>query len=315
VGWIIVFRCLVAMTIPNRPAPRWSAEVSAMRALRRALSITACLVAIAGCGASKEKQARCRAQADELGRMLATAERHDYSVSSELRATLAMRGDLPRHPEVFDRPTIYVQQTGYRIHDDSFPDVRALVERLKDIRRHDRDPRVLVLAIDARTPWPQVVELVRVAATEGFSSPAFVFAAPVPPDPPRAPIDDEIDKTLAAGSPGGLGNILRRTLAGCSAATRVYDDMMSEYAKTTLVNESLLVNGIPPALVECGCDVDVANVRAVLWRILHSTNATREVRFDADAPKRQIALPAQATWQDAAPLFVSSLTNAELVVK
>jgi hypothetical protein len=76
-----------------------------------------------------------------------------------------------------------------------------------------------------------------------------------------------------------------------------------------------LIAGVAPALVECGCSVDMPNLRSALWRLLAVAPVVQVIAFDATTRSETLTLPGSTTWADAAARLPPTTKGMQLVVE
>lgn len=288
---------------------------------------TVLLLALAACGSGKSKE-ECRAEAAAMKALFAGANLEAPGVSLDPRMKLVQRSDLAARPTY--APEIGVQANEIRFEravSSTLDDLHARlavtflknaehIEAFYRNRPNPPDARTINLVVDEATSWGTVVDVVSTARRAGFTRPSFVFVLPsTGTPPPRAPIDDEIDK-LVAGPPDNVATsfaeMVSQEVKRCPAATKVFGAVGGVEADN---KAEYIAEAIPEALVECDCNVDLPNLRAVLWRVMVTPNPPRVLALDPDAPAETIKLPASTTWKDAAKRFTPALKNADLVVE
>ncbi len=285
------------------------------------------LLALTACGSGKSKET-CRAEAAAMKTLFAEANLEPPGIWIDAKMHLVQRSDIsaaPAYaPEIdvraneiqFERQVITkLDDLGARL-EASFREGADEIERSGLKRRpNPPDERNINLVFDASTPWQTVVGVVGAARRAGFTRPSFVFGLPTKGSPPpRAPIDDDIDKLL--DEPAGtvatkFAEMVSKEVKGCPAAIKVFGAVGAEASDN---KAAYFAEAIPDALVECNCNVDIPNLRSLLWRIMATPNPPRVLAFDPDAPAEPIALPASTSWKDAAMHFTPTLKNADLRV-
>lgn len=283
------------------------------------------LSTVGACGTSPEE---CRTYANDLGALLLRAAEEPPSLFS-LPDDLALveRTDLPRQDDPYAKAievTEAVTRFGYDVLDQPQLAKALADEWMKRARElelypsrpgHPIDPGLVYFVIDARAPWPKVVEAFDAATYAGMTSIAIAFHAPQPLKlPPRAPIDDKLDEILLA--PAGsraheISKIIEQQIRSCpsirvavsAAVAGDYDDKATQLAKV-----------VPDALIHCACRVNMPDLRSTLFRLLYIPRPVRTLHFDPAQPAAAIALPATATWSDAARMLTPTTRNAQFSV-
>ena len=284
------------------------------------------MVALAACGKSK---AECRTEAESFGKLLAAADLSQSVLQVDDTMDLVERTDL-RPYELHEAPVVYLdaKQTRYQgklianvgelgeLLAAAHASIVEMIESGKVPRRNPPDPRRLIFAIDAATPWSSVVATVDVAAKAGMTAPEFVFDLPVTwKAPPRAPIDTELDK-IVDDKEGGMATrfaeITKRLVQRCPSVVRIFGEVSAvEGGNKT----EYIARALPKALIDCDCNVDMPDFRATIWRIMANPRPMRVLAFDPDAPAKSIAAPGAKPWREVAPTLAPDVGNAKLVVE
>lgn len=281
-------------------------------------------VLTSGCGKSAKE---CRTEAEALGKLLAEADTEPSLLQVPANVVLPSRTDLPRR-ELSYAPAVNLTATAITYQGQQLAGPEDLRERLAAARANVEDdiargrfhgerphPELVYFLIDEATPWLRVVDTVKVAGEAGMRAPAFVFATPITSKPPpRAPIDDKLDAIIASEDASNkaieLARIMSTEVEDCPALMKAFGAVASEESKS---KAQVLIEAIPPALIDCGCNVHMANFRSAMWRVLANPNPTRVVAFDPAAVRQTIALPAGTLWREASKRFTAELKFAELV--
>lgn len=282
------------------------------------------LLVLAGC--NKLSADECKREAAAIQTLLRSADTEPQLLYVDDKMQLVERTDLPA-TRVPSAPVVILDEQGVTYQGERIPgDLRARLtaaraQIVEDIeagrtpRRDPPDPALVYFQIDKRTRWPRVVEAWQAARDAGMTSPGFVFGVPMTvTPPPRAPIDTELDalgNSDAANKATELANIISKQVEGCPAMIRAFGSIGAEDGGS---KAKRLIDDLGPALVECKCNVDIPNFRSAMWRALANTKPTRVLRFDPAATPDPIALPATATWADAAAKLAPQTKNAELRV-
>lgn len=284
------------------------------------LMLTACS------GSSGKPAAQCRREAEALVTSLRAVDSGPASLwvppDVELVARPELSKDLPANA-----PTLVLGVGALRLQ--GLPvEAYELRERLLALRAQALDaaarhperagptPDTVVLVIDRRARWSRIVDVWQIARAAGLRAPVLVFGAPVTvTPPPRAPIDDALDAILRSDSgqrATELAALVKREVEPCPALVRLFGAIASD---TSTSKSKTLLDGMAPALIECRCRVNLANLHSVFWHILADTHPVTTLALAPTAPTTVIALPATATWADAAARFTPGLGNAELRVE
>jgi hypothetical protein len=285
-------------------------------------------VAIAGCGKGKSKD-ECRAEATAVGDLLVEAAKEPAGplvVRDEVQ--LVKRTDLPPRPNLARAPVVTLTPATILVDDKPATDVAALRVQLTDAglqlaadRRstadrgaHDRERMRVYFMIDPATRWDRVVTIVDEAAAAGYSWPIFVFEQPpalMPP--PRSPIDDKLDailKTEPNNRASEVARLASKLVEKCSPLAEEFGRVTGDPGE----NKALTISrAVKPALIACNCDVNIPELRSVLFRVLFVPRPLRVVMFDNDATAVPIQLAPDATWAEASKRFTPTLKNADLL--
>jgi hypothetical protein len=280
----------------------------------------------AGCGKSASE---CRTEAEAIGALLRSVDTAPSAFWIEQDMHLVIREDLPDH-QVRLAPVVNVTANRFGYQGQGFDSAAELGERLTAAHASiaeqiaagrvpqgdPPDPALVFLVIDEAAPWSRVVDAVRAAEQAGMTAPGFVFGAPFTlTPPPRAPIDTKID--AIANSDGSVkairfAELLQQQSQSCPSLMKKFGEVASSDGPD---KAEFLIEAIGPALVECRCDVNMANIRSLFWRLLVNPNPTRVLQFSTGAPKDTIAAPAAMTWKDASKKLRADLSNATLVAE
>lgn len=295
----------------------------------RYYGLAAAVVVVCACGSgSSSRDARCRAEAEELEGFLTTMD-HDVNLFFTDDLRLVTRGDVPRM-ELPRASTVSVDAEKIVLDGEYIGDRAELAERLAAARAHIANavsmgylPRheaavakQIYLVIDEAVAWETVVWVAEAVHEAGFDAPLFVFARPpATPPPPRTWVDDEIDR--AADTDGTDASA--RAMAVARTSEKVIEScepLIEMSGKVAMVEDKaeFIIRSVRPALVECGCKVDLAALRSLLWRLLGNEQPTTTlgVRLARDATP--IALPAATPWREASRQLTPAMSSAWLAV-
>jgi hypothetical protein len=283
--------------------------------------LTIFVVLLAGCGKSAEQ---CRTEARELGALLASIDTEPGPIWST-EAKLVMRPELPKLGERAPELTLFPGriQLDHRgtVTREMFAEALAAAQaELADARRMRRDPpdaRRIYVLIDGATPWREVVTAVEAAATAGFTTPTFVFGAPsTATPPPRAAVDDELDRITTEVNPAErateFAKLVEKQVADCAALQDVFGDIGRSDAES---KSQMLIRRLPDALVDCKCDVPMADFRATMWRLLAIPTPMRGLAVELVADGTRIALPAATPWSAASKRLDASTKTVQLALE
>ncbi|HWO17737.1 MAG TPA: hypothetical protein VNO30_03140, partial [Kofleriaceae bacterium] len=260
--------------------------------MKLGLALVACMAAL-GCDRGPDDK-RCRADADALTRWLGRLNLEPQLVMvGDVR--LVSRADLGSGSLAMARPivTIGARETQYQgqlvgaaagLAERLTATQRKLAEEVAQGRFEGRAPdvRQLYLLIDEAVPWERVVAVVEAAHRTGFTKPSFLFKPPPGPDtrPPRTAFDERMDARERDGAAGRLaappapGESL---FARCPPVTRLFGHLG---VMETGNKVDALIRGIGPALVDCGCKVELPEVRSMLWHMLNNPSPVRGLEVE-----------------------------------
>jgi hypothetical protein len=280
------------------------------------------LVLVAACGKSAEQ---CRTEARELGALFAGIDTEPGPIWST-EAKLVARAELPKLGAYGPMVTLFAgrielegrpgSQTREMLAESLTATHRELVEAAERGRSHRGDPRRIYVLIDEATPWREVVAAVETASAAGFTAPSFVFRHPVTlTPPPRAAVDDELDRILGldpSERATAFARLLEAQVADCAAVQNIFADIGSSEAES---KSQTLLRRLPDALIDCKCDVPMADFRSTLWRLLVIPQPMRGFEVALVATGTRIALPAATPWSTASQRFDPSTKTVQLVVE
>jgi hypothetical protein len=281
---------------------------------------------LAACGKSAEQ---CRLEAEAFGKLLAEADTEMSSPIWSTRVNLPLRRDFT-HRELRRAPVVTVVPGGFAYGPDDEPITRdnlrdaLLVERARMRSMMEgsprlaarSDPRMVYFAIDQATPWSEVVDAISLAARTELTAPVFLFAYPVTStSPPRAPIDDELDRIMTANASDRatkLAALITTLVEDCPALQKSFSQVGSEDGES---KAAVIVRAIPEGLAECNCKVPMDDFRSAMWRLLVSATPMRALVIDPTAPAQQLALPGTTTWGEASKRLTPATKNVTFVVR
>jgi hypothetical protein len=282
---------------------------------------------LAACGGKSAEE--CRTEATEVGDLLVEAAKEPGSLfwltDSE---HLVTRTDLPVPRDWTTGPTIKLTAATTTFGDHVMADAAAIATRARETSSQIeadlatgrlrpqwvKEPRRVYLMIDPATPWDRVVGAVDALAEGGLSAPMFLFEQPTPVKaPPRAPIDDKLDKTLQAESgerATELAKLAKQVVEGCEPLKQEFGSVSAVEGENKAMR---LARAVAPALIACKCNVNIPNLRAVMFRVIWVPRPIRGIGFSPDAGAQPIALPKTTTWAEASKRFTPTLGNAKLI--
>jgi hypothetical protein len=259
------------------------------------------LLFVVACG---KKQSDCLAEANELSRFL-TAMDHEPPIAGVEDIKLVARTDLPR-TAMHEAPGIVIGPKSTMVDGRAVTTDQLGVELDKKRRfiesypRLANEPRRVYIAVDEATPWQSVVSVVDTAHRAGFVKAAFAFARPAStPPPPRAPIDDDIDRIIKGGDPSDraskIAKLTQETVKSCDELTGVFKSV----AATEGDKADFILGAVGPALVGCNCKADLPAVRSLMWRIAGNPHPVNVIEVDLDPHANPLELPAATPWREA----------------
>jgi hypothetical protein len=175
--------------------------------------------------------------------------------------------------------------------------------------------RVYVL-VAAPTPWHEVVAVTAAIQRAGMA-PAFVFVQPVttkPPPPTR--VDRELDALRgddnASNKAVAISEMISKRVTRCPALIEAFGHTSAYDGANRALQ---LARSVAPALVACGCQVDIPELRSILFQVLFVPHPPRVIAFDASAPATPLALSAQTPWSEASQRLTAAIRNASFAVQ
>jgi hypothetical protein len=208
---------------------------------------------------------------------------------------LVPRDDLPIAPDEYGT---VIEVTSQGVHTRGlleFQDMASLLARILENWRHEKKPELL-LAIDASTPWKKVVEVFGALEASGFQDVGLVFSrkAVAMTPPPKSAIDGQLDAAEKADPSD-------RATKVAELATEVVKDCESIKSLFASIDggdkTTAMIEGLPPALIECNCKCDVAALKSLFFRLLanRAPTTTIHVTLRGEALSLNETLP----WADA----------------
>lgn len=260
------------------------------RVLHTFLPIFVLTIGLWACGKSKET---CQREAADVATMFASM---DTTRGIETRfVKLVRRDDLAIAPDEFG-VVLEVSAEGVRTYGvtETPQDLESV---LGLITQRNAKPFVL-LAIDAATPWKNVAAIFATLEARGFAEVGLVFARkPVESQPPpRSAIDDKLDEAEKA-PPGDratkAAQLATELVRDCEAIHALFTDVSGNDDKA-----KHMIDGLPPALVECRCRCDVPSLKSLMYRLLVNRAPTTTIHVKLGG--KELALAESALWSEAA---------------
>lgn len=266
--------------------------------------------ALLACGSGKSPS-ECRAQAEELGTFLMTTPHGSIVYVKTPELELVKRTGLTARP---DETSMILTVTRKDVMFRGMP-VRTLDEVIDRVRRLRPGLDHAELQIDRATPWSKVVELVDGLRGNGFTKLGLEFdnGATLPP-PPRSSVDDKLDAIINGPDDNEravkIAKLAEDVIKDCPALMRDMGRVSSETAES---KADVIIKSLAPALIECGCDVEMPALRSIMWRLTNSPPNVNVITFDPNTGDK-LALPGATTWDDASKRFKPG-TSYQLAVE
>lgn len=279
------------------------------------------LVCVVSCGKSAKE---CKADAEALATLLRETP-HDPEMFVLAGRHLVVREDLTDKRGLGYAPVLDITKAGFAIQGEAI-DAAALPAKLAAIheqgtehwRGRGSDPDRIYFVIDEDVTWDHVVAAFDAAEAAGFVKEAFVFEYPakkvVPP--PRSAVDEKLDKLRAdpdaANKATRLAEMLTATVKRCKSVQKLFSGVAAFEGES---KADYIIEGLPEALVECECNVDLPEFRSIMWRMLATEHQTRVYELAPRVRDETIALPATTPWAEASKKLARPLRGAKLVVQ
>ncbi len=268
----------------------------------------AVVVLAVACGKSKDK---CKAEADDLVKYLRAVDHGAQVLLIDDDMHLVSRPELP-HTDAVPAPVVVMKATEITYDGQLITDAADLRERLESTLHKIQDDiatgrtpkryhwdRRLYFEIDEAAKWGTISAVADAAGEVGFV-PYFVFALPqTVARPPRAPIDDELDRIMhdeASNKATQLAKLMSGQVRSCPAIEKLFGTVSSQETDKA----KFIIDGMGPALVDCNCAPDMANMRSVMYRLLADEHPTGNVPITIARGAKPVELPVGTPWRDAA---------------
>lgn len=261
------------------------------------------------CGKSKDV---CRREAEELAEMFWTMDSHRGIPTRSVK--LVLRDDLPIATDE-SGPVLELSSEGVTNFAalETPQGIDAVLESLLQRWPGPRRPAVL-LAIDAATPWGQVVAVLQALQNKQFKELSLVFARkpPAQQPPPHSSIDERIAAIEKDAQPSEkatqLARVMSEVVKDCESIKTLFSSVTGQGD-----NAQLMMNGIPPALIECNCKCDVRAVQSMMFRILANRAPTTSLHLKLGG-EGALFFPADVTWAEASTRLSSAtrMLNAQV---
>jgi hypothetical protein len=272
-----------------------------------------CLVGlVAACGKSGPD---CKARVGEVMAFLDKMDHEPPVIGGIDDVKLVQRPELPAKPNPLAEIAL-VLRPGKITSGGQELRLEALADELTTRKQHaqdhadkmgprfqkDFDPDRIAIAIDASTPWSQIVAVTDQVSQAKLDHVWLVFDAPSPvAPPPRVPIDDDLDKLEHSDAPNKATEIARlatTVVDKCPAMKKVFGAVSSDEDSD---KAGAIISGTGPALIDCDCAADPGAIRALLWRVAGNRQPERVLEITLADGGDKLAFPPTATWKDVAP--------------
>ncbi|MBI4955644.1 MAG: hypothetical protein HY908_26735 [Myxococcales bacterium] len=289
------------------------------------------LTALVACSKGHHGKDECRAEADAVGALLVEAAKEVpsfYEPPADVK--LVVRSDLLRRRDLKPGPVITITPSELRVAELwlGHKQLRARTLRtldelgvaLREVRaiapaESASDPARIFFAIEPTTPWERVVASVDAARAAGFTAPGFVFEQPSAlTPPPRSGIDAKLDALMSeepATRAAKLAELTEEVVGPCDSLARSFR-ALARPVEEGVDKGMVIAMDIAPSLVACDCHVNIPELRAVMFRILHVERPVRIVTFDPAKTAERISFPPTTTWADASKRLAPVIENATL---
>jgi hypothetical protein len=196
--------------------------------------------------------------------------------------------------------------------DEALEVVAEEVRALGKLRKGGQWPAKLLLAVDRKAPWADVVRVTEAAARAGFRHLVVLFApygTAQLPRPTACAIDEDLNTIRAIPDPvrkaPRMARLVKQVCGPCQGLDDVFRSLSVSNPDT---RAKVLTRMLPEAVADCGCQVDLGSLKVLLWSMF-SRPAPIAARFDI-APEAHpdaytLSQPADRPWREAHLLLVS----------
>ena len=192
-----------------------------------------------------------------------------------------------------DKPEWQAPQPLSRLTQTLGADLTTLRENYQRIRPDVPFNGMSIFQIHPDAPWSVVSEAMRVVQQAKYPKIAIGFERPLGISaPPPSAIDAEVS-TMAGERPvHNVEPLLQKVFANCPAAKQAVDSRrkVADDRRTAVLFEDT-----PRAIESCGCAVDLAAAKQLLW-LLHPRFGCAMLNVNADASAPKTEAPADAPW-------------------
>lgn len=272
----------------------------------------------------------CKAAATEVGTFLTTMD-HEGSLVSLEDVSPVLRADLKLHEDgLRQAPLVEVRVDGlvYQGQRVSGSELDAKLAAAharirKDLvdgrfsRRDPPDPDAMIVVADGHARWMMVVTGLQSAHRAGFAHLALVFGRPsATPPPPHTKVDDEIAKlmkdTPAGNKASAFASYTTPMVAPCPALVRVFGEVS---ATEGMDKAAYMLSHVGPALIECDCAVDPAEIRSLMWNLAGNRHPIGVIKVALDPKAPPLVATADTLWSEASKQLAVDTTQAWFVIK
>ena len=279
----------------------------------------AVVVALAGCGKSKNA---CKAEAHELGTYLKAMDHTPTLAKIPDDVHLVSRPELASAYETVEAPVVMVKSTGLELRGEqvAVADLGAKLAAIaaktqEDIDAGHMSPRFkwdhrIYIAIDRDAPWSEVANVAAAAAGTGYVKWIALFAKPSPvAAPPRSAVSPQLDKLLAEDNSSNkaseLAHMMSDTIRSCPALGKSFGAVASEEATD---RAQTLIEAIEPALIDCGCKVDLPDLRSLFFAVAGNLHPLATIELTLDNTAAPLTFPSATPWHEIAAKLVAETT-------
>jgi len=276
------------------------------------------------------KVADCKVAATEVGRFLTTMD-HEGNVLSLEHVSPAQRTDLTLHEEALRQaPVVEIRADDIFFHDQRMsrseldPQLVDAHRRIHEDMVAGRFPRVdppdpdsMIVLIDEHARWTAAVTGLQSAHRAGFDHVTLVFRRPATTaPPPHTKVDDDIAKlmkdTESDNKATAFAGYARSLVASCPALIHVFGEVS---ANDVADKAGYMLSRIGPALIECDCAADPAEIRSLMWNLAGNPHPVGVIQVVLDPKAKPLVATADTPWSDASKQLSVDATKAWFVVE
>jgi hypothetical protein len=212
-------------------------------------------------------------------------------------------------------PVVVVEPDAIDVDTEVMADSKAAAAKIEPAAGND-----VILAVDGKTPWAKVAEMMNAAAAAKHPRITLVFAPGAPAaasNPPRSEVDAELDAIAKSG--GSDKDLTAKLFKDCAAVTQKLFPALEKVANPAEYDIAVAV-GMPEEIGLCGCRVDLPSVQRLMWswwgrdrgpalaairvELVGSAKEGTEVTAKPDMPWSEAAGLVIAAAEQRKPLFV-----------